>query len=71
MVAEKRLLMTAYVAMNQEFTSIPIDSKSMTRAFIMYFDLLQEHDHSYSKPRAIDKPLRGTSMSNFLESLYY
>ena len=35
MVSDKRLLMTAYAAMHQAFTSRPIDSQLMTRAFIM------------------------------------
>ena len=35
MVADKRLLMTAYAAMHQALTSRPIDSQWMTRAFIM------------------------------------
>ena len=35
MVAEKRLLMNAYAAMNQACTLRPIDSQSITRAFIM------------------------------------
>ena len=35
MVAEKRLLIAAYVAMHQERTSKPIESQSMTQAFIM------------------------------------
>ena len=35
MVAEKRILMTAYAEMHQTRTSRPIDSQSMTRAFIM------------------------------------
>ena len=35
MVAEKNLLVTAYAAMHQARTSRPIDSQSMTRAFIM------------------------------------
>ena len=35
MVAEKRLLMTAYTAMHQARTSRPIDSQLMTQALIM------------------------------------
>ena len=35
MVADKRLLMTAYAAMHQARNSRPIDSQSMTRALIM------------------------------------
>ena len=35
MVAEKRLLMTAYAAMHQARTSRPIGSQSITRAFIL------------------------------------
>ena len=69
MVAEKRLLMTAYAAMHQSRTSRQIYSQSMTQTFSMYLDLLQEQDLAYSKPRAIYKPLRDTSMSKWLESL--
>ena len=50
MVAEKRLLMTAYVAINQALTSIPIDSQSITRAFIMSLAPLREQDLAYNEP---------------------
>ena len=70
MVAEKRLLMTAYAEMHQSHISRPIDSKSMTRSFIMSLDKLREHELSYSEPQAIDNPLKDTSMSKWLESLY-
>ena len=69
MVAEKRLLMTAYAAMHQACTRRPIDSQSMTRAFIMSLTTLREQELSYSKPRAIDKPLRDTSMPKWIVSL--
>ena len=36
MVAEKRLLMTAYVSMRQAHTSRPVDSQLTTRVLIMY-----------------------------------
>ena len=68
-VAEKRLLMTAYAAMYQARTSRPIDSQSMTWAFIMSLDPQREQDLAYSEPRAIDKPQRDTSMSKWLQSL--
>ena len=42
MVADKRLLMTAYAAMHQARNSIPIDSQLMTQAFIMSLDPLRE-----------------------------
>ena len=61
--------MTAYAAMNQARTSRPIDSQSMTRAFIFSLVLLREQDLDYRKPRSIYKPLRDTSMSKWLESL--
>ena len=41
-VAYKRLLITAYAAMYQARTSIPIDSKSMTQPFIMSLAPLQK-----------------------------
>ena len=69
MLPEKRLLMTAYTAMHQERTLRPIDSQLMTRAFIMSLAPLQEQDLAYSEQRAIDKPLRDTSMSKWFESL--
>ena len=69
MVADKRLLMTAYVEMHPARTSRAIDSQSMTRAFIMSLAPLQEQELAYRKPRAIDNPLRETYISNWLESL--
>ena len=69
MVAEKRLLMTAYAEMYQACISRSIGSQSMTRAFIMYLSPLQEQELAYSKPREIDKPLMDTSMSKWLQSL--
>ena len=70
MVAEKRLLMTAYAEMHQARTSRPIDSQSMSQASIMYLAPLREQDMAYSEPQAIYKPLRDTSMSKLIESLY-
>ena len=67
MVAEKRLLMTAYAEMHQSHTSRPIDSQSMTRSFIMSLDPLWEQDLAYRKPQEIDKTLRNTYMSKWLE----
>ena len=69
MVAEKRLIMTAYAAMHQARTLIPIDSQSMTQSFIMYLAPLREQELSYRKPQAIDKPLTDISMSKCLDSL--
>ena len=40
MVAEKRLLVTAYAAMHQACTSRQIDSQLMTRAFMLSLDPL-------------------------------
>ena len=69
MVAEKRLLMTAYAEMHQERTLIPIDSQYTTLAFIMYLAPLQEQDLFYREPQEIYKPLKYTLMSKWLESL--
>ena len=44
MVADKRLLVTAYAEMHQARTSRPIDSQLMTRGFIMSLDPLQEQE---------------------------
>ena len=66
MVSEKRLLMTAYTEMQQARTSRNIESQLTNRAFIMSLDPLQEQDLSYSKPQAIDNPLRDTSMFKWL-----
>ena len=60
MVAEKRLLMTSYTAMHQAHTSIPIESQSMTRSFIISLAPLREQELAYSDPQAIDKPLKDT-----------
>ena len=70
MVAEKRLLTTAYAAMHQAHNSRPMDSQSMTRAFIMSLAPLKEQDLNNSEPHAIYKPLKDTSMSKWLASLY-
>ena len=69
MVADKRLLMNTYASMHQSRTSIPIDSQSMTRAFVMYLDLLRTQELAYSDLQAIYKPLNDTPMSNWLDSL--
>ena len=69
MVAEKELLMNPYAAMHQTRTSRPIDSQSVSRAFIMYIAPLREQELACSKPQAIDKPLRDTYMSKWIESL--
>ena len=68
MVSKKRPLMTAYAAMHQARTLRPIYSQLMTRAFIMSHAPLQEQEPAYSEPREIDKPLKDTSMSKWLES---
>ena len=44
MVAKNCLLMTAYAEIHQARTSRPIDSQSMTRAFIMSLATLREQD---------------------------
>ena len=64
MVAEKRLIVTAYTAMHQSHTSRPIESQSMTQAFIMSLASLWEQELAYSKPREID-----TYMSKWLDSI--
>ena len=69
MVSKKLLLMNTYVEMHQACTYRPIDSQLTTRSFIMPLALLREQDMAYSKLRAIDKPLRNTSMSKWIESL--
>ena len=69
MVVEKRILMTAYAAMHQAHTSIPIDSQSMICPFIMSFAPLREQDLAFSEPQSIDNPLRDTSMYKWFESL--
>ena len=68
MVAEKRLLMTAYVAMHQSRTSRPIDSQLMTRAFNMFLAPLREQELAYSEPQETDNPLKDTSMSKWIKS---
>ena len=67
MVFEKRLLMTAYASMHQARTVRPIDSKSMNRAFIMSLAPLREQELACSDPQAIDKTLKDTPMSKWLE----
>ena len=69
MVVEKRVLMTAYAAMHQAHTSIPIDSQSMICPFIISLSPIREQDLACSEPQSIDNPLRDTSMSKWLESL--
>ena len=71
MVAKKPLLMTAYAEIHRARTSIPIYSQSMTREFIISLAPLREQELAYSEPREIDKTLRDTSMSKWLESLDY
>ena len=67
MIAEKRLLMTAYAEMHQARTLIPIDSQSITRSFIMSLAQIQEQELAYSDPQEIDKPLKDASMSKWIE----
>ena len=69
MVSEKRILVTAYAEMHQAHASRPIDSQSMTQAFIMTLAPKREQELAYIEPRAIYKPLRYISMSKWLESL--
>ena len=69
MVAEKRLLMTAYAAMHQTRTLIPIDSKSMNRVLIISLAAIPEQELSYNEPQAIYNPLKDTLMSKWLESI--
>ena len=67
MIAEKRLLMTAYATKQQARTSRPIESQSMTPVFIISLAPLREQELAYIEPKAIDNPLRDTSMSKCLE----
>ena len=55
--------------MHQARTLIPIDSQSMARAFIISLDPLQEQELPYSDPQTINKPLKDTYMSKWIESL--
>ena len=70
MISEKRLLMTAYVKIHQSCTSRPIESQLTTRAFIISLSPLRDQELAYSDPQEIYKPLKDTSMSKRLESLY-
>ena len=67
MVSKKHHTMPAYTEIHQARTSRPMDSQPMTRAFIMSLAPLQEQELAHSKPRAIDEPLRDTSMSDWFE----
>ena len=69
MVAEKRLLMTAYATMHQSRTSRPIDCQSIAWEFIMSISTLREQELAYSDPQALDNPLKDIFMSKWLESL--
>ena len=69
MVAEKRLFVNAYAAMHQAHTLIPIDSQSVTRSFIMSLAPLIEQKLAYSNHKSIDRTVRDTSMSKWIESL--
>ena len=57
MVAEKRLILTAYAAMRQTRTSRPINAQTMTRTFIMSLAPLREQERVYKDPVSIEKPL--------------
>ena len=69
MVAEKRLILTAYAAMHQTRTSRPINALTMTRPFIMSLAPLREQELVYKDPAAIEKPLKDTTMARWLEGL--
>ena len=69
MVAEKRLVMTAYTAMHQARTYRPISTWTMTRKFIMYLSPLREQEPLYHAPTLIEKLLKDTTMSKWLEAL--
>ena len=56
MVAEKRLILTAYAVMNQTRTSRPINAETTTRAFIMSLSLLREQELAYKDPVSIENP---------------
>ena len=55
-VAEKRLILTAYAAMHQTRTSRPINAQTMTRTFIMSLAPLREQELVYKDPVAIESP---------------
>ena len=67
MVYEKRLLMTTYLEMHQACTLRPIESQSMTWAIIISIAPLREQELAYSDHQAIYKPLKDTSMHNWIE----
>ena len=69
MVAEKRLILTAYAAMHQTRTSRPINAETMTRTFTMSLAPLREQELVYTYPIAIVKPLKDTTMAKWLEGL--
>ena len=56
--------------MHQARTSRPIDSQLVTRSFIMSIAPLWKQELSYSDPQVIYNPLKDTSMSKWLQSLY-
>ena len=67
MVAEKRILVTAYTVMHQTHTLRPIESQSMNRAFIISIAPLREQELAYSNPQAIDKSLKDTFMYKWFD----
>ena len=69
MVAEKRLILTAYAAMHQTRTSRPINATTMTRAFIMSLSPLREQELVYKDPDPIEKPIKDATMAKWLEGL--
>ena len=69
MVAEKRLVMTAYAAMHQTRTSRPITPATMTRVYIMSLSPLRDLELSYPTLVNMEKPLKDATMSKWLESL--
>ena len=69
MVAEKRLVMTAYAAMHQTRTSRPITPATMTRAHIMSLSPLRDLEKSYATLASMEKPTTNYSMSKWLEAL--
>ena len=69
MVAEKRLILTAYAAMHQTRTSCPINTQTTTQTFIMSLAPLREQELVYKDPDSIEKPIKDATMAKWLEGL--
>ena len=69
MVAEERLILTAYAAMHQTRTSSPINAQTMTRTFIMSLVPLREQKLVYKDLVSIANPLKDATVAKWLEGL--